>query len=91
MVTARCSITSWSTTAAVSARIHDHDDLPTVITGKGNGLFHLGRHVTYPTETPLANLHVAMMNQMGIPPRRLPTARASWGTSQISKGLGTRD
>ena len=49
------------------SRDHDHDDLPTVITGRGNGLFHLGRHVTYPKETPLANLHVAMMNQMGIP------------------------
>jgi hypothetical protein len=23
--------------------------------------------VTYPIETPLANLHVAMMNKMGIP------------------------
>jgi hypothetical protein len=46
---------------------HDHDNLPTVITGRGNGLFHLGRHVKYPNETPLANLHVAMMNNMGIP------------------------
>jgi hypothetical protein len=46
---------------------HDHDNLPTVITGRGNGLFNLGRHVTYANETPLANLHVAMMNQMGIP------------------------
>jgi hypothetical protein len=49
------------------SRDHDHDNLPTVITGKGNGLFHLGRHVKHPNETPLANLHVAMMNQMGIP------------------------
>ena len=49
------------------SRDHDHDDLPTVITGRGNGLFHLGRHVTYPKETPLANLHVAMMNKLGIP------------------------
>ncbi len=49
------------------SRDHDHDNLPTVVTGRGNGLFHLGRHVKYPKETPLANLHVAMMNQMGIP------------------------
>lgn len=46
---------------------HDHDNLPTVLTGRGNGLFNLGRHVKYPNETPLANLHVAMMNQMGVP------------------------
>lgn len=49
------------------SRDHDHDDLPTVITGRGSGLFTLGRQVNYPEETPLANLHVAMMNQMGIP------------------------
>jgi hypothetical protein len=49
------------------SRDHDHDNLPTLLTGRGNGLFHLGRHVKHPTETPLANLHVAMMNQMGIP------------------------
>jgi Protein of unknown function (DUF1552) len=45
---------------------HDHDNLPTVLTGRGNGLFTLGRHVTYPNETPLANLHVAMMNKLGV-------------------------
>jgi hypothetical protein len=45
---------------------HDHDNLPLVVTGRGNGLFSLGRHVQYPKETPLANLHVAMMNQLGV-------------------------
>jgi hypothetical protein len=45
---------------------HDHDNLPLVVTGRGNGLFTLGRHVQYPKETPLANLHVAMMNQLGV-------------------------
>jgi len=49
------------------SRDHDHDDLPTLIAGGGNGLFHLGRHIKYPVETPLANLHVAMMDKMGIP------------------------
>jgi hypothetical protein len=49
------------------SRDHDHDNLPTVITGRGNGLFTLGRHVKYKNETPLANLHVAMMNQTGVP------------------------
>jgi hypothetical protein len=48
-------------------RDHDHDNLPLVITGRGNGLFNLGRHIQYKNETPLANLHVAMMNQMGVP------------------------
>jgi len=48
-------------------RDHDHDNLPTVLTGKGNGLFHLGRHIKYPNETPLANLHLTMAQQMGVP------------------------
>ena len=49
------------------SRDHDHDNLPTVLTGRGNGVFHLGRHVKYPNETPLANLHLTMIQQMGVP------------------------
>ncbi len=49
------------------SRDHDHDDLPTVLTGGGNGLFKHGRHLKYATDTPLANLHVVMMDRMGIP------------------------
>ena len=61
------------------SRDHDHDDLPTVITGKANGLFHLGRHVKYPNETPLANLHVAMMNQMGVPAEKFSDSTGKLG------------
>lgn len=49
-------------------RDHDHDNLPTVLTGGGNGLIRRhGRHIKYPSETPLANLHVTMMERMGVP------------------------
>ncbi len=48
-------------------RDHDHDNLPTLLTGRGNGLFHLGRYVKHAAETPLANLHLSMMEQMGVP------------------------
>jgi hypothetical protein len=48
-------------------RDHDHDNLPTVLTGRGNGLFRLGRHIKFPNETPLANLHLTMVQQMGVP------------------------
>jgi hypothetical protein len=48
------------------SRDHDHDNLPTVLTGAGSA-FKLGRHVKYPNNTPLANLHVMMMDRMGIP------------------------
>jgi len=45
---------------------HDHDNLPTILTGRGNGLFRLGRHIKYPDETPLANLHLTMAQRMGV-------------------------
>ena len=61
------------------SRDHDHDDLPTVLTGKGNGLFNLGRHVTYSNETPLANLHVAMMNKMGVPAETFADSKGKLG------------
>ena len=61
------------------SRDHDHDNLPTIISGRGNGLFHLGRHVRYPNETPLANLHVAMMNQMGVPAEKFADSTGKLG------------
>jgi hypothetical protein len=48
-------------------RDHDHDNLPTILTGRGNGLFSLGRQIRFPAETPLANLHLTMAQQMGVP------------------------
>lgn len=45
---------------------HDHDNLPTLVTGRGDGMFHLGRYIRYPAETPLADLHLAMMDKMGV-------------------------
>lgn len=48
-------------------RDHDHDHLPTILTGRANGVFRLGRHIKYPDETPLANLHLTMAQQMGVP------------------------
>ena len=46
---------------------HEHDNLPTVLTGGGMGSIKLGQHIKYKAETPLANLHVAMMDRMGLP------------------------
>lgn len=58
---------------------HDHDNLPLVLTGRGNGLFNLGRHIKYPKETPLANLHVAMMNQLGVPAEKFADSNGKLG------------
>ena len=45
---------------------HQHDHLPVVFAGNGSGTVKSGRHVTYPTETPMANLYVAMLDRMNV-------------------------
>jgi hypothetical protein len=41
--------------------LHEHDNLPILLAGKTGG-----RHVTYPDETPLNNLHLALLDRMGV-------------------------
>jgi hypothetical protein len=44
---------------------HLHDNLPTVIMGKGGGFVKTGRHVVHRRETPMCNLFLSMMDRMG--------------------------
>jgi hypothetical protein len=44
---------------------HNHDDLPIVMAGSGGGRIKTGRHLRYPNETPLCNLYLWMIRQMG--------------------------
>lgn len=46
---------------------HTHHDLPVVLAGGGNGTLTTGRHKRYPSETPMANLFVSMLDRMGAP------------------------
>ena len=50
---------------------HSHHDLPVVLAGKANGAIKTGRHATYPTETPMANLFLNMLDIMGAPRERM--------------------
>lgn len=45
---------------------HLHDDLPTLLIGRGGGAFRPGRRVTFRRETPMANLHLTLMDRMGV-------------------------
>ena len=45
---------------------HNHEDLPTVLAGRGYGTLHPGRQIRYPVETPLANLHLSMASTLGV-------------------------
>jgi hypothetical protein len=44
---------------------HNHDDLPVVLVGRGGGTGG-GRHLRLGRETPMANLHLAVMARMGV-------------------------
>lgn len=44
---------------------HNHDDLPIILAGEAGGRIKSGRHIRYPNGTPLCNLYVWMMRQMG--------------------------
>lgn len=45
---------------------HLHDDLPTLLIGRGGGGLRSGRRITYRRETPMANLHLTLMDRMGV-------------------------
>ncbi len=45
---------------------HDHHDVPILLAGRGNGTLHPGRHVRFPKETPLSDLHLALLERMSV-------------------------
>ena len=47
--------------------LHFHLDLPTLLVGGGAGHLEGGRHLQYPSETPLTNLHVSVLDKLGLP------------------------
>jgi hypothetical protein len=50
---------------------HSHRPLPTLVLGGGAGTIKGGRHLVYPDDTPLTNLHVTLLNLMGVPAEKL--------------------
>jgi hypothetical protein len=50
---------------------HIHENLPVLVMGKGNGTLASGRHVDFGRDTPVTNLHLALLDRMGIRPERL--------------------
>jgi hypothetical protein len=45
---------------------HLHDNLPTLLIGHGGGPLRSGRRITFRRETPMANLHLTLMDRMGV-------------------------
>ena len=46
---------------------HDPNNLPIVVAGGAGGAFKTGQHIANPQGTPLCNLYVSMLDQMGTP------------------------
>jgi Protein of unknown function (DUF1552) len=50
-----------------NSNLHDHFPLPIAVVGGGCGKLRGNQHLRYPDRTPIANLHVALLNKAGIP------------------------
>ena len=45
---------------------HDPRNIPLLLAGGGAGWLKGGQHIRYPKETPLANLHLTLLDKFGI-------------------------
>ena len=54
-------------TGISDSNTHFHDDLPIVLVGGRNAGIRGGRYIRYPEDTPLANLHVSILEKLGVP------------------------
>jgi hypothetical protein len=50
---------------------HNHDDLPVILAGKGNGTLNPGRIIEAPQGTPMTNLYLSLLDRMGAKARRI--------------------
>ena len=46
--------------------VHDHVNLPILVAGGGAGQLKGGRHIKYAEPTPLANLHLTLLEKVGV-------------------------
>ncbi|HEX7081779.1 MAG TPA: DUF1552 domain-containing protein [Gammaproteobacteria bacterium] len=46
---------------------HNHDPLPAAVLGRAYGRIKGGQHLSYPADTPLANLLVTLLDRAGVP------------------------
>src|SRR3954447_3157988 len=47
--------------------LHDHVNLPILVAGGAAGKMRGGRHIRYAEPTPLANLHLTLLDRVGVP------------------------
>ncbi len=64
---------------------HTHGPLPTLVIGGGTGTIKGGRHLVYPEHTPLTNLQMTLLGNLGVPVDKLGD---STGQLKELSGLG---
>lgn len=50
-----------------NSNLHEPRDLPILVAGGGSGQLKGGRHIRCPEGTPLTNLHLTLLNKLGVP------------------------
>jgi hypothetical protein len=51
--------------------VHTHDQLPTILAGRGGNFVKPGRHIIYQRETPVCNLFATMIERVGVDPEHV--------------------
>ena len=54
--------------------VHDHDHCPTLLAGNTGSSIQMGQHVHFKQGTPISNLHLTMLDAIGVPTDRLGNA-----------------
>jgi uncharacterized protein DUF1552 len=63
---------------------HTHDQLPTVLAGRGGGFVTPGRHIVYQRETPVTNLFLTMLHRAGVNPDHIGDSTGRLGGVSLS-------
>jgi len=50
---------------------HQHENLPILLAGRGDGSLKPGRHLVYPKGTPMTNLYLTLLDRMGVRPEKI--------------------
>ena len=66
---------------------HSPYNLPIMLLGGGAGKLKGGRHIVYPDRTPLANLHVSLLDKLGVDVERLGDSTGGLSNLAGSQGV----
>jgi hypothetical protein len=50
---------------------HQHENLPVLLAGRGDGSLKPGRHIVYRRGTPMTNLYMTLLDRMGVQPEKI--------------------